>query len=503
MLKEKLIKGYLLNKIYLILIKMKNIIKLSALSIILFFSSCTKDDNIIEPSVNDDINYFVWKGLNAYYLWQKDIPNLADNRFANFDELYTYFRGFSNPENSFESLLNRPTDRFSWIVDDYIALENSFQGITLNNGMEFGLVRYENTPTNIFGYVRYVVPNSDAASKGITRGMIFNAIDGTQLTESNYRSLLFGNNTSYSTDFADYNAGNPTSNGSSASLTKTQLQENPVAVSKVITEGTQKIGYLMYNQFSSSFDTQLNAAFASFKTEAINDLIIDLRYNGGGSVRTATYLGSMVTGQFNNELFSKQVWNEKVQAAIDPSNFTNNFTNQIDHDNINEAINNLGLTRVCFIVTGSSASASELVINSLSSYIDVKLIGTTTIGKQVGSVTLYDSDNLSRTGENLNQNHTYAMQPIVLEIKNKDDLNYPNGIVPGITLPGIELPEDYGNLGVLGERTDPLLDRALVYISTGAKFSNQPKIDASKTLEIYNSKLATPSSNEMYVHFKD
>jgi len=139
----------------------------------------------------------------------------------------------------------------------------------------------------------------------------------------------------------------------------------------------------------------------------------------------------------------------------------------------------------------------------LSSYIDVKLIGTTTIGKQVGSVTLYDSDNLSRNGENLNQNHTYAMQPIVLEIKNKDDLNYPNGIVPGITLPGIELHEDYGNLGVLGERTDPLLDRALVYISTGAKFSNQPKIDASKTLEIYNSKLATPSSNEMYVHFKN
>ena len=130
MLREKLIKGYLLNKIYLILIKMKNIIKLSALSIILFFSSCTKDDNIIEPSVNDDINYFVWKGLNAYYLWQKDIPNLADNRFANFDELYTYFRGFSNPENSFESLLNRPTDRFSWIVDDYIALENSFSGIS-------------------------------------------------------------------------------------------------------------------------------------------------------------------------------------------------------------------------------------------------------------------------------------------------------------------------------------------------------------------------------------
>jgi len=482
---------------------MKNIIKLSVLSIIIFFSTCTKDNNTIDPTVNDDINYFIWKGLNTYYLWQANIPNLADKRFANFDELYTYFRGFSSPEDSFESLLNRPTDRFSWIVDDYIALENSFQGITLNSGMEFGLVRYENTPTNLFGYVRYVIPNSDAASKGITRGMLFNIVDGTQLTESNYNSLLFGDNTSYSIDFADYNNGNPISNGNTIALTKTQLQENPIAVSKVILDGTQKIGYLMYNQFSASFDAQLNAAFANFKAEAVNDLIIDLRYNGGGSVRTASYLGSMVTGQFNDELFSKQVWNEKVQAAIDPSNFVNNFTNQINHDNINEAINSLGLTRVYFIVTGSSASASELVINSLSAYIDVKLIGIKTVGKQVGSVTLYDSDNLTRTGDNLNPNHNYAMQPIVLEIKNRDDQNYPDGLIPGITLPGIELAENYGNLGVLGERTDPLLDRTLVYISTGARFSDQPKIDASKTIEVFNSKLATPSRNDMYVNFKE
>jgi C-terminal processing protease CtpA/Prc len=368
--------------------------------------------------------------------------------------------------------------------------------------MEFGLVRYEGTPTNLFAYVRYVIPNSDAAAKGITRGLLFNSVGGTQLTENNYNSLLFGENTSYIIDFADYNNGNPISNGTSIEVTKSQLQENPIAVSKVITEGSQKIGYLMYNQFSSAFDAELNAAFANFKNESVNDLIIDLRYNGGGSVRTATYLGGMVTGQFNNELFSKQVWNEKVQAALDESNFINNFTNQINHDNINEAINSLGLTRVYFIITGSSASASELVINSLSAYIDVKLIGTKTVGKQVGSVTLYDSDNLSRNGDNLNQNHQYAMQPIVFEIKNKDNQNYPNGIVPGVTLPGIELAENYGNLGVLGERSDPLLDRTLLYISTGQRFSNQSKIDASKTIEIFNSKLATPSRNEMYIEFK-
>ena len=77
----------------------------------------------------------------------------------------------------------------------------------------------------------------------------------------------------------------------------------------------------MYNQFASSFDGELNAAFATLQSENITDLIVDLRYNGGGSVRTATYLGGMVTGQFDGELFSREIWNSKVQEAIDQSNF--------------------------------------------------------------------------------------------------------------------------------------------------------------------------------------
>ena len=275
---------------------------------------------------------------------------------------------FSTPDELFQNLLYQPgvVDRFSWIVDDYIALENSFQGITLNNGMEFGLVRYVDTPSNLYGYVRYVVPNSDADTQGVTRGLIFNGVDGSQLTESNYRSLLFGSNATYTINLAVYNGGNPMSDGNSISLTKTQLQENPIAVAKILNESpTHKIGYLMYNQFASSFDNQLNAVFETFDAEDITDLIVDLRYNPGGSVRTATYLASMITGQFDGELFSKEVWNQKVQDAIDPSNFINNFTSQINNGAVNEPINSLNLTRVYFIVSGSSASASELVINGL------------------------------------------------------------------------------------------------------------------------------------------
>jgi hypothetical protein len=490
---------------------MKNFINSLLLFLVFFVVSCEKNDGIaIDATTADEINLFVWKGMNTYYLWQKDVPVLADNRFGNVGELYSYFRGFSSPETVFESLRFQPdlTDRFSVIVDDYVALENSFQGITLNSGMEFGLVRYLNSNTNIFCYVRYVLPNSDAASKQIERGMIFTTVNGTQLTDSNFGSLLFNDSPNYTIGFANYNNGNPTTNGVSITLNKSQLQENPVAISKVITEGTKKIGYLLYNQFSSSFDGQLNAAFANFKTQNIDELILDLRYNGGGSVQTATYLGSMITGQFNGQLYSKEVWNSKVTAALPASRFVNNFTNQIRNVDrngtviLNESINSLGLTKVYFIVSSSTASASELVINSLSSYIDVYLVGRKTVGKQVGSITLYDSENLLRTGPKLNQNHTYAIQPIVLEISNKNNNNHPEGFTPGTSLPGVLLAENFGNLGVLGERSDPLLDRTITYILTGAK-STFDKKEVIFHEEIFNSKLATPTKNNMYVDVKD
>lgn len=481
-------------------------IKYICFSLVFFLIiGCSKSEDNIPRNI--EIHDFVWKGLNAYYLWQSNVPDLQDRRFNNQTELNNFLANYPTPENLFESLLNTSEDRFSVIVDDYVALENSFQGITLSTGMEFGLVRYRNSPSNIFGYVRYVIENSSAETEGLTRGMIFNMVDGVQLTDTNYSNLLFGNNTSLTLGFADYNNGDPTPNGLSKNLTKSQVQENPVAVSKIINEGTQKIGYLMYNQFARNYDGQLNAAFANFKAEAINDLIIDLRYNGGGSITSATYLGGMITGQFTGELYSTETWNEKVMNDFSIDNFTNNFTDKIRNTDANgnvvleENINSLELSRIYFIVSGSTASASELVINSLSSYIDVYLIGTKTVGKQVGSITLYDTDNWQKTGSNLNPNHLYAMQPIVLEIVNADGTNEPLGYTPGTTLPGILLPENYGDLGVLGERSDPLLERTLTYITTGAKTNFKEKTNLNLE-EIYNSKLANPTSNNMYVDFK-
>jgi carboxyl-terminal processing protease len=108
------------------------LLKFSLLFILtLSLTSCfeDRDDNVI--GVNE-INDFVWKGMNAVYLYKDDVPDLANDRFTTNEEYGTYLNSFSAPEDLFESLIfNRSTvDRFSVIVDDYIALEQQFSGIS-------------------------------------------------------------------------------------------------------------------------------------------------------------------------------------------------------------------------------------------------------------------------------------------------------------------------------------------------------------------------------------
>ena len=486
---------------------MKEIIKIcTSLLIISSFLNCSNKISSIPADI--EINDFVWKGMNAYYYWQSDVPDLRDDRFSNQAEINNFSASFSTPEDIFESVRYEPgtVDRFSWIVDDYVALENAFQGIRLSNGMEFNLYTNQTNSNNVYGVVYYVIPGSDAEKKGVLRGMVFSGINNTQITVLNYRDLLTNSaSVNYMLNLADFSAGDPVLNGTEINLSKEQLQENPIAITKIFNEGSKKIGYLLYNQFASSFDGELNASFGYFKENNITDLIIDLRYNGGGSVRTATYLASMINGTNTGKLFSQEIWNEKVMNATAPEYFLNNFTNQILNTDsngtilINEPINSLSLQKVYFIITGATASASELIINGMNPYIDIRLVGTKTVGKQVGSVTLYDSDTYGRNGANLNVNHTYAIQPIVLEIKNANLENNPDGYVADDYL-----PENFGredgiiNLGVLGFKTDPLLNTAITSIIAGLKSNKSIKFSFGDK-PLMNSKSEALFSQEMYI----
>ena len=204
---------------------------------LLLFFNCTKDIASIPEDI--EINNFVWKGMNSYYYWQSDVPDLADTRFANQGELNVFLRSFYAPEELFQDLRFQPgvIDRFSWIVDDYVALENSFQGIRLTNGMEFKLFVYKENTTNVYGVVYYVIPGSNAEIQGVLRGDVFSAINDTQITVDNYRGLLFGENSNYTLNLSDFKTGNPEVNGTNIGLVKEDFQENPVAISKVFNEG--------------------------------------------------------------------------------------------------------------------------------------------------------------------------------------------------------------------------------------------------------------------------
>jgi carboxyl-terminal processing protease len=454
------------------------------------FQSCQDNDDIAPPA-SLEIQDFIWKGLNQYYLWQADVPNLDEDRFADQTELNTFLSGYPVPEELFDALrVPKTIDRFSWIVDDYLELEGTLQGTTKNNGVDFGLSKKPGSTTEVFGYVRYIIADSDASTKPIKRGDYFTAVNGTQLTLSNYESLLFGANESYTLNLADYNGTTIVANGKSVALTKTVLSENPILKNIVITSGSHKIGYLMYNGFYANYDTQLNDAFASLKSQGVTDLVLDLRYNGGGSVQTATRLASMITGQFKGQVFAKQQWNKKINdyfEANNPAALYNYFTDKIG----TTAINSLNLTKVYILTSASTASASELVINGLKPHISVIQIGDVTVGKNVGSVTLYDSPTFG--SENRNPNHRYAMQPIVLKIVNSNgDGDYFNGLQPDYLL-----KETVSTYGVLGDTAEPLLSTAIGKI-TGTSRMLKQKTGAD--FEFFkDSKSIKGIQNQMYI----
>lgn len=450
--------------------------------LIIPFGCSDMDDNAVPSSL--EIKDFVWKGMNLYYLWQQDVPDLSDDRFANQSQLNAFLEPFSTPCDLFNALrVPSPTDRFSVIYSDYSVLEGVLSGTTLNNGMDYGLRYKTGSTTDIYGWVRYIIPNSDASTKAISRGAIFYAINGTPLTIDNYKTLLA--NDTYTVNLADYDGGAITPNGQSVSLTKTNLAEDPILISNVISQGTHKIGYLMYNGFYASYDNQLNSTFGNFVSQNVTDLVLDLRYNSGGAVRSATKLASMITGQFTGQLFAKQQWNSKAQAyylANNPASLENKFVS---------GLNGLQLNKVYILTTKATASASELVINCLKSYIDVVQIGDITTGKNVGSITLYDSPTFAKS--NVNPNHKYAMQPIVLKIVNKNGFgDYTSGIAP-TTL----LPENLSDLGILGNVNEPLLNAAINQIVASGKML--PPIPSIIERDFTDSKSINPLRSEMYI----
>ncbi|MDO9275401.1 MAG: S41 family peptidase, partial [Lutibacter sp.] len=421
------------------------------------------------------------------------------------DAYNTYLNGFAEPEDLFSSLLFQKgtIDRFSWIVKDFVDLNNQFQGISKSFGFRLTSVNINTAGDYIF-FVRYVAPNSPASDAGIQRGDLFNAINGTIVNTGNYNDAVDGfSNETVTLSFVSENNGVLTPI-IDKTITATVISEDPVYLKKVFTDiNGKKVGYLVYNAFRSSYNDELNAAFAYFKNEGIQELILDLRLNGGGSVETSAYLASMIDAVAGSDTFAKLTFNAKHTNQSGSYTFRNTL-NVYDVNGTKtgeETINRLtGINQLYVLSSGSTASASEMIINGLRPFMPVKVVGTTTYGKNVGSITLYDSPSSDYTKESsANSTHLYAMQPIVFQIFNKlDQSDYINGFEPDLNLK-VEEFRFWDNILPFGDENEVVLKAALDDIRGVSARQTKSSAKFSEIKEVEVSKLEKRFDKEMYI----
>jgi len=305
---------------------MKEII-LKPLILILFVNiwlqGCDKSDNELNPSV--EVQDFVWKGLNAYYLYQEDIDDLSDRRFSSNQQLEAYLGGFDTPGAIFNSL-KKSTDSRSELVENYeindlpTPLRTSF-----TTGMEFGLFKDSNILDTIIGVVSHILPNSQASTTNLSRGDFFYGIINDQtdtiiLREDNYNDLLLD----YPQDtlkllMAYYDGDSLAKNDIRVDLVKKNYQYSPILLKKVFNLGAKDVGYLLYNNdFSDNYIADINATILEFKNQSVNELIIDLRYAVGSysDARTISEIASMITGQFTDEIFINRCKEQKTEITF-------------------------------------------------------------------------------------------------------------------------------------------------------------------------------------------
>jgi hypothetical protein len=224
--------------------------------------------------------------------------------------------------------------------------------------------------------VIYVYANSSAGQKGVKRTWRVNKINGKAINRNieadvNYiNNIFFGNDQSAVFEFLK-----PDNTSETLTLSKTTYPLNTVLFSKIYTGSSKKIGYFVFNEFSGTTSVnELVSTINNFQSQGVNEIVIDLRYNRGGFVSTQDTLANMLAPQSvgrGQKVMYTYKFNDKYSSWNESTKFYK--------------VGSLNLSRVFFIVSPSSASASELLINNLRPVMDVKLIGETrTYGKPVG-----------------------------------------------------------------------------------------------------------------------
>jgi len=372
-------------------------------------------------------NEFVYRVMNDTYFWYDNVPLV--------DPLQ-----FDSPEDLLENILYSDLDRWSYIADqdDYYTYYEEGQYI----GFGFSLI----IDTGADARIRYVFEGSPADLNGMERGDRVLAVNGKTIEEieaADEWDTIFGEDEVG----VDVNLLLEKSDTSQINITleKEWVSINTILYHGVFEKNGVKVGYMVFNSFLMTSLNELTTVFTLFKNEGVTELVLDLRYNGGGRTVVAKYLADLIGGK-NTEgnIFQKFVHNE-------------------NHPDWNSSVRfssysiSLDLDRIVVIATGSTASASEVVINGLSPFIDVVIIGDTTSGKPVG---MYGHDFCDK-----------HISLIEFKVANADDeSDYFNGIPPDCIAED-DVTKQFGDV------SEDSLEEALHYIeynecSEGQRYSS-------------------------------
>lgn len=446
----------------------------------LAFTSCKKDkdNNNTTTTTADQLNLLkdsVYSYAKESYLWNDALPAASTFNPRQFtgstdvNALQAEIDAFSqykiNPSTSrpYEYNTSSPgTSKYSYIDEGQAA--TSVGG----TGGDAGFSVFYQSPTDL--RIRYVYPNSPASVAGIARGYKVTAINGN--TSINYDPNISNsaNDPNYvfvvnalSANSITLTLLKPDNTTMTATIARGTYTINPVIKYSVITTPTgKKVGYFAFSRFTTLANAQakIDEAFNSFMAANVSELVVDLRYNGGGSVETSQYIANYIApASKTGTVMFTETYNSNLQAGNHPmlsriyriatgefsqANNTYNFVKK----------GTLNLSRTFFIVTGSTASASELLINNLQPALPngVQIIGRTSYGKPVGFF-----------GIPVGRYDMYIAQ---FESRNSlGRADFYQGMVPGTNFPGVLANDDVTK--DFGDPAEGLLARAINFIEKG------------------------------------
>ena len=415
--------------------------------------------NIPTPSTDAILKDSVLFFARDLYLWNEQIPASFDAKgYGDFDKIMQGIRPYS-----IEAGFPDAVDRFSFAIKqtEWDALSEGMgttMGTTGTEG-DFGMTVFFRVEGDL--RVRLVEPASPAGLAGIRRGWRITKINGnTDITTSNSDFLV---DNIYEAASSKFTFLKPDGSSVEVDLARGHYQEKAVYLDSVYTISNKKIGYLVFNSFlgnQSEITDEFQRVFSKFSSNGVTEVIVDLRYNGGGYVSLQEKLANyLVNSSANGGIMMKQVYNKKNTASNETTKFVKEGT--------------LNLSRVYFIVSNATASASELLINNLRPYMDVKLVGATTYGKPVGFFPI-------PVGE-------WYIFPVSFRSTNKNgEGNYFNGFtVDNRVADGLD--KDWGDV------TEARLASTIKNITTGSfRIGSEPEYQESPAIAKGNRTLDAP-----------